>query len=194
MKLLRRKNSNILISGIALVLLIAFLWSYNETGSTPNFKKTTKNPTEPDFFIIQTSSQSYDKQGLLNTSISSPELEHYPINDRTHLKEPVIKLYKKQQQTWQITANSGIVHQGGEQVNLKENVIIRSGDANGVHEYLLTTNALKILPDKKLIENNRPVKLITPQGSTTAIGLKADLNKEHLLLKKRVRGLYHAEP
>ena len=194
MKLLRRKHRNILVLGVALVLLFGFLWSYTDTSITPPLTQVSKNSKEADFFIHNTSSKNFNQQGELTSSLSTPKLEHYPFNNATQLQSPEIKLYQNNQQTWQINANSGIVRNNVEVIELNNQVIIHSGNNPSNSDYILTTEALTITPEKKLLENSKAFTLMTPEGKTTAIGLKANLNTEYLLLKKRVQGHYHAVP
>lgn len=190
MKLLRRKQKNFLYSVISLVVLLAFLWIYTETGTTPNLQKTQQKNNEPDFFVINMQTKNFDINGEISETVNSKKALSFAKGKRNELKDPIIHLYDQQQQTWQITAKKGTVYKNGSKVDLKNNVVIVSQN----NENRLTTKALTMYPDDNIAENNLPVTITSPQGVTTAVGMKADLNKQHTLLKKQVKGTYHATP
>ncbi|WP_019529754.1 LPS export ABC transporter periplasmic protein LptC [Dasania marina] len=189
MTLLRRKQKHFVITSIALALLLMFLWLYTESGSTPSFSKKA-TPKEPEIFMRDIHSQRFNAEGQLAHTLTAESLNNYAKGKRSILQLPVMHFYTDQQLTWQITADSGIVTKQGQQVALKNNVIVLSND----QRYQLSTSALNIYPKKQIAENNLAVTITSPQGTTTATGIRTDLTQEHTLLKKNVTGHYHAAP
>jgi len=192
---MRKKNSNRLMSGIALALLLGFLWIYSDTGTPPTISSDNKKLKEPEFFIHNVYNLSFNEQGMLTQTLTAKKLQHFSTGKRkknqyTELKEPVINLYKDNHHKWQISSKTGTVKNEGKQIDLKNSVIISSSD----QLYKLTTSALRIYPAKNIAENNKAVTITSPQGVTTSIGIRTDLNTEHTILKKNVQGTYHVTP
>ena len=190
MKLLRRKQKNFLYSVISLIVLLAFLWIYTETGTTPSLQKSQQKNKEPDFFVMNMKTTNYDGSGNVSETVNSKKALSFGKGRRNELKDPIINLYDQQKHTWQITAKKGFIYKGGSKVDLKNNVVIASQD----NENKLTTSALTMYPEDNIAENSLPVTITTPQGITTSVGMKADLNKQHTHLKQQVKGEYHATP
>ncbi|MCR8921565.1 LPS export ABC transporter periplasmic protein LptC [Dasania sp. GY-MA-18] len=189
MKLLRRKQKHFITSSIALVLLLVFLWLYSDTGSTPSFSKKTA-PSDPEVFMSNMHSLRFNEQGELAHTLKAETVKSYSNGRRSNLQQPIIDFYKDQQPSWRITADSGIVRKKGAKVDLKNHVVVVNND----HSYQLTTSALTLYPKKNIADNNQAVTITSPQGTTNATGIKADLTQEHTILKKRVTGHYHATP
>lgn len=189
MKLLRRKQRSFLISSIALVLLIGFLWVYIDKDTTPSLVKV-KSSKEPDFFMRNMRTLNYDQTGQLEQTLTANKLDSYSKGKRSNLQNPAIDLYHQQTEpTWQITAKSGIVRNQGNRVDLNKNVVIHNTD----NSYQLNTEALTVYPEKNIAENNKLTTILSPQGTTTAQGIKTDLNQEHTILKNNVTGQYNAQ-
>ena len=190
MKLLRRKQKNLIYSSLALIMLLAFLWIYTETGSTPTLQKKSGNIKEPEFFIKKMTTHNYDSKGQLKETVTSKIVTSYNKGKRSDLTDPVILLFENNQLNWQITAKKGQVFQKNNRVELKKNVVVRNRDNSNI----LNTAALTIFPELEIAQNNLPVSIDSPQGTTTAVGMKTDLKKQHTELKKNVKGHYHAAP
>lgn len=190
MKLIKRKNNNILISVISVMLLLGFLWRYTATDSSNQFIKPSQTRQSPDFFITNATGLRFNKEGQLSSRVKTPSVKHLPIDNITELVSPTIDWFKDRQLIWQISANSGIVSNDEKRVELSGQVVAN----NQPHQQLINTEQLTFFPEQKRLENSVLVSITNPQGVTTATGFKADLNKEHLLLKKNVRGQYHASP
>lgn len=188
MILIKRKYSNILILMISVMLLLGFLWRYTATDASNQFTKSSLNQQSPDFFITDATGLRFNKEGLLSSRIKTPSIKHMPVADITELDSPNIEWFKHSQLIWQISANSGIVSKDETRLELMGQVVAN----NEPQQQIITTEKLTFYPERKRIENKLPVTITNPQGVTTATGITVDLNKEHLLLKKHVRGQYHA--
>ena len=188
MKLLHHKQKNLVYSTLALAMLLAFLWIYSETGSPPALPEKQGNTKEPEFFIKAMTTHNFDKQGNIKETLTANRVNSYNRGKRSELNNPVIHLFDNQQLSWQITANNGVVFQKDNRVELKKNVVVNSGDNN----HILSTQALTIYPELDIAENKVAVTITSPQGTTTALGMKTDLKNQHTALKKNVKGHYHA--
>lgn len=185
-----KKSINALISSLSLAVLLSFLWYYSTTdhsSSKPNIQSMSQHT---DFYFVNSTIKQFDEQGKLDTLFSSNTADHFPAQHLAKLSMPVIKLFKNGLHTWTITANSGIVYDDGEKVDLSQRVVATNNDQQTVME----TPFLSIFPDKNTAQTDKPVTLTTPSALTKAIGMKANLNTKQVYLLDRVRGQYNARP
>lgn len=189
MKLLRRRTQNTLFAVAAGLVLALFLLIYTETGSPPAFDTESAIVKQPQFYLTNSDSQQYDEQGLLDTSIQSLSIQHHPADDSVGLQQPWITLYQEGVPNWTISAETGLVTQEGEKVDLRDQVLIISSD----QLTSLRTQQLFIYPNQKQAQTTQPVLLTSSTGTTSAIGLEADLNTQFIALLDKVRGQYEPE-
>ncbi len=189
MKLLRRRTQNTLFAAAAGLVLVLFLLIYTETGSPPAFESETAADKQPQFYLTNSFSRQFDEQGLLDTTIQSDHIQHHPEDNSVGLHQPLIKLYQNGAPNWTISAETGQVTQEGEKVDLQDQVLIISND----QLTSLKTQQLFIYPSQKQAQTAQPVLLNSSNGTTSAIGLEADLNTQYIALLDQVRGQYEPE-
>lgn len=188
MKRFRSKQQQLLLSLLSIVVIAAFLWRYSDTDSGKQLMGAPKSGPRAEFFIEHAVSAHFDDQGFLSQELTSDTLVQFSTTKIAQLSHPQLKLYQQQQPAWQLTAEQGTIINNGERVELTNNVQLQSAD----NTHQLNTEALTIYPETKQLDNDQALTLNTPEGVTTAIGLAADLNQEHISLKQSVKGLYHA--
>lgn len=190
MRRLRSKQQQLLLSLLSIVVIAAFLWRYSDTDNGKQLIGAPKSGPRAEFFIENAVSSHFDDQGFLSQELSSDSLVQFSTIKIAQLSHPKLKLYQQQQQqpAWQLTAERGTIISNGERVELTKDVQLQSAD----NTHQLNTEALTIYPETKQLDSDQALTLHTPEGVTTAIGLAADLNQEHISLKQSVKGLYHA--
>ena len=190
MALLSKKNNNFIIITLSIVIVLSFLWSYSETGAptVPAFVAPSNHQT--DFYLRKAISSQYDELGKLDRVLYSDTADHYPGRNLAELSNPVVEFYRGGAHTWTISSRSGIVHDGGEQVDFSQRVVIVSSD----QQTTLKTPFLTAYPNQKLAETNKPVTLLNPNGFTRAIGMTANFENKKINLLNQVRGQYNAAP
>ena len=114
---------------------------------------------------------------------------HYPDDDSALLESVKVEAYEPKQPRMMITADNGLLEQGGERVLIEGNVIItRDADAkNGAAR--LTTDKLLVLPDAGIARTQSEVTLENASGRAVAQGLEID-NRARLMHLERVRATY----
>lgn len=190
MALLSKKTNNFIIITLSAVIVLAFLWNYSETGAPAITAPTAPSNNQTDFYLRNATSAQYDTLGQLDSVLYSDSVDHYPSRHLAELSNPVVKFYKDGLHTWTITSQLGIVHDGGDQIDFSQRVVISSDDQQAT----LKTPFLTAYPSRKFAETDKPVTLLNPQGFTRAIGMTADLDNKQINLLHQVRGQYHAVP
>lgn len=187
MKLLPdRRSKNKIFAGLAVLVLLVFLLIYSDTGSPPALIQTEQSQRISEFYLVNARSQQYDELGSLDTTIHSTHLKHNPSDDSVSINTPLIDLYKQGLPQWQVSAQSGIVYDQGNKIDLQQRVVIISSDETSS----LKTPQLFIYPRKKQANTEQAVTLLNANGFTRAIGLQADLAKQSIVLLDQVRGQY----
>lgn len=189
MKLLSTRNINALLAIIAASVLLLFLFSYSETGSPPQFTSQTNKIQYPDYYLVNTNTRLYDKQGILDSTITSERTEHKPKNDSALLREPRLQLYTEGMPDWHISAQSGELLDRGNEVVLNQRVVVLSAD----QQTSLKTPQLRIFPNQQLAKTDKPVTLLNTNGFTRSIGLEADFKQKTIVLLSDVKGQYKPE-
>lgn len=190
MALLSKKTNNLIIIALSAAIVLAFLWNYSETGAPAMPAQIAPSNHQTDFYLRSATIRQYDTQGQLDSTLYSDTVDHYPGRSLAELSKPVVKFYKDGQLSWTITSLSGIVYDGGDQVNFSQRVVINSDDQQAI----LMTPFLTAYPNRRFAETDKPVTLLNPKGFTRAIGMTANLEHKQINLLNQVRGQYNAVP
>lgn len=192
MKLFSTRNINTIIAAAAVLILMIFLFSYSETGTPPAFNSDNYTKQNPNFFLVNSRGLQFDENGERDIAISSERMVHNPEDDSINIREPRFTFFKDGEISWKVRAQSGVIDQGRDQLELQQRVEMVSSDGRSS----LTTPQLFIFPNTKKAKTAKPVTLTNSNGFTRAIGMNADLQKKHIALLSQVRGQYTppAEP
>ncbi len=184
--LLSTRIINTAIASTAVAVLLVYLLSYSETGAPPSIGLEQTQDNRPDYYLVNTRNSHFDQQGALEFTVNSQFVEHNPKDNSADMKEPLFKLYRDGALSWTVSSQSGVVHEGGNEVDLQQRVVITSSD----NTTILKTPQLIIFPNKKLAKTSKPVTLQNPNGFTRSIGLNANLQSKEIDLLSQVRGQY----
>lgn len=129
--------------------------------------------TGPDFSATKTRIVGYAKDGSQRYELIADKLSHFPADDTTQLEQPRLTVFRDDT-AFYVSAVSGKVSPGGEQVDLAGDVLARRSRAEGLPELTLRTEALSVWPDPQRARTDQPVRLT--QGNTTAnaLGMESD--------------------
>ena len=186
MKLFSTRNINTSIVAVAGLILLIFLLAYSETGTPPTLTGNMQTKQYPDFYLINSYSKQYDKEGSLDIIMESQSLQHNPKDDSISLKRPYFQFFQDGVATWEIKALSGTAYNNGNKIELEQRVAM----INENKQSSLKTPQLFIYPNKKRANTEQPVTLQSPNSFTRAIGMKADLSTKQITLLDQVRGQY----
>jgi lipopolysaccharide export system protein LptC len=149
-------------------------------------------PDMPDAFMEQVSAIFMNKQGRPNMKIVTPQLTHYPKDDRTELMSPQVTLYRKSPTPWLITASHCRATDGIENVYFWDNVIIHHAASNRNPATIIKTATLTVYPNKETANTQDLVTMLQPDTTIKAIGMTADMNSGDIKLLSQTWGEYEA--
>lgn len=112
-----------------------------------------------------------DEQGRPRQLLLAAELYHYPEDDHTELREPVLTLYGSEGAIpWVIRSETALLPAGGELIYLNGKVSIsRAADKNGRKLEILTNN-VRIKPNENYAETSEFIQMLSPPDSLSGKG------------------------
>lgn len=183
------------------VALIVFVYLFLvDNPSSRLFEKPSEKTMQqaPAFFMTHFVSSHYDETGKLSQLLRGDRADHYQPkgkaspDDYTLVSAFNAEIYQEDGAPWYITAQEGRATHKGERIELSGNVHMhQTHPSKGVTE--LFTDKLIYFTQRQFAETQAPVKIITPSGVTTAVGLTADIKAELFTLKKNVKGIYEPD-
>ncbi len=181
---------------IILTLVFLMIWDTPPQNFLKPKKETSEKVTYPTNILHNAVSRKYDEQGKLSSVFEAEESRHFQVNpkratqkDYTELKQPQLTLHSDSALPWKITADSGKAKNNGTVIHLWGNVHIWQKDAQGeISE--LKTPYLIVKPEQQYAETSKPVMIDSLGNKTEAVGMKAFLKQDKILLLSNVRGIH----
>jgi lipopolysaccharide export system protein LptC len=149
---------------------------------------------DPDLFITNFRAISYDRNGGVRQSLEAQKAQHYPDDESVDFVQPALVVTHPERPTLRVRALTGSI--SGD----RETVLFR-GDVHAVREPLpakpgetqegplnLTTDFLRVLPNRGLADTDRPVTIEEARGIIHGVGLVLDNEARTLKIKSNVRG------
>lgn len=149
-------------------------------------KQAEPNIDLPTWYLVNADTKSFDKTGRLETQSKSSLLEHFEQKDISLIQNPDITNFNLDGSEWYITANNGKVFPGADDIELTQNAKVRKN----MPTVLIESEYFFARTDASYLTTRKPVKITTPESVTTAVGMKAYLNKEKVKLLKNVQTTY----
>lgn len=181
---------------IVLVLVIIFAtmkYSNNDNATPPT---TAAEKTFPHIFITDVEMRQFDQQGGLHYQLNTPLIRHYQEKehasklDYTLFDTPVFVLVDDPKQpAWIITAQEGRRENNGLWVTLSKDVLARQTSATQ-GETTFTTEELQLNTQEQFAETSKAVTMRAAKSQIDAMGLRADIKRNHVELLSHVKGTY----
>lgn len=189
--------SLLIIAGLTLALV--FFWDSSPQSllGSDDSDKAPRPSIYPNNIITDHNSRHFNEAGKLNHLFLADEVRHFQVHpkrqskkDYTEITRPRLTLYRDDAPPWKITADTGHATANSSVITFEGNVIVWNIDpANGGRSEL-TTSKLVVKPDRHYAETDKPVMILAPDSTTSAVGMRALLNKDKIKLLSRVRGTY----
>lgn len=201
------RNNRVYILLIALgIASIVMMWDSSENVITP--PKSAPAPQIPYAFAEDASTEYFGDAGVLEYSFTADRLEHFrkesddsaiPPEEYTLVNSPHFVVYQEHT-PWHIESQEGKLTRADEQILLWNQVRIwqEVPDSDNPDEPLathpdnseLSTEKLFINPVEKVAHTEEPVKITTPYGKITAVGMSADFKSRKIQLESRVHAIH----
>ncbi|MBQ0798426.1 MAG: LPS export ABC transporter periplasmic protein LptC [Porticoccaceae bacterium] len=183
---------NIVLLALAAVALLAFLtfWESPPKLFIRDARILIPESPKADSYMRATFTRKFDDTGILSYTLDSSSGEYFKTGDRLELQQPQLQALNDAEniQPWHLNANSGVIF------NTKNRVVM-SGKVHAWQQVpagknQLRTPRLVFFPDTNTAETQSRVALTSPTGTTTAKGLKANLQQQTYELLSQVKSVH----
>jgi lipopolysaccharide export system protein LptC len=169
----------------ALALLVGLTLWLNQLVQPQGPRADGSKRHDPDLMVENFSARKLDDSGLVRYTLAARKMVHYPDDDSAHLEVVRLEAFEPQQPRMTITADRGLLEQGGDRVLIEGNVVmVREADAN-TGPARLTTEKMIVLPDEGIARSAAPVRMENSDGVSHAASLELN-NKTRTLQLERV--------
>jgi lipopolysaccharide export system protein LptC len=165
---------------LPLLLLLAATYWLNLQVQAPTSGDNQNLRHDPDYIIDNFTATTLDEQGKIRFVMSAKKMWHYPDDDTTHLEAPRLESMTAEHPPMHLTALNGELSSKGDEVFLRNDVVIVRPAYANQSELTVTTNYLRVLPNKDIVNTDQPVTMIDARTTLNAVGMELD-NKAHTI-------------
>lgn len=176
---------------IILVGVVAIAYQYHITSENTASVADEIVEADEDFFGDNIHILKYKADGSIYYEMQSTHITHNDTHDIAWVTEPVMTLHATQNVSWNARAQKGKVYNHQQNIDLTDHVSINKQENGQATPVLtLTTNSLTLHPEDNTFTTSDHVTLTTDKISTTATGMKANMNTNYIELLNNVRTHY----
>ena len=144
-----------------------------------------------DFYLSNFSSRHMNEAGSIKYIITGKEMKNYKHSEKTLLLQPKFVKYENNKPISNISGESGEIKNQGDEIIIKENVILNRLPYNSKKLMSLYTSQLNIVPSEDIVFSKKPVKIIQePNIEIDGVGMKYDKKENTIKLLSNVKVHY----
>jgi lipopolysaccharide export system protein LptC len=164
-----------------------WLQSTVDRGETNNDGKSRHDPDAiAENFVVR----RFDPNGQIKYRLTGPYFVHYPDDDTSELKSPILTSYRAEGAQVVVTGDHAKVTAKGETIFLWDNVSVTRAATPDRLEMVARMPDLTAQPDAGIAFTGSPVEITQGQSWVKGVGIHIDNNDSTLVLQSQVRGLY----
>ena len=145
--------------------------------------------TRPDYVLHDYEIVSLDKLGKESFTLRGPRLQRDPADKTMTLITPQFQVPDREQHYWDVRAQRGFVPAGGGQLELTGQVIAIS-PPQAPPATRIETESLTLRLGEHHAQTSDAVTITQPGLTMRGIGMRADLDRQHVSLLSQVRARY----
>lgn len=176
------------IAAVALVLGVSW-YLFDSDYELPQL--ITRQDRVPDYQMKNFTTTSYDQHGNIAFEMFGAQLAHYnSVPDRAEIDSPTYLEYQDGVSQLSMRADVGVAINSSEIVELKRNVTLEKQSENEDAPTVMTTDYLRVLPDRHYAETDAPVTIVGPEFQTRAVGMNIDTHNSVVKLLSDVQSVH----
>jgi len=177
---------------ITLLALLAGLTFWLQAVLAPKEAQTPTGPgSEPDAIVENFEIRSLDETGRLQYRLSSPLLQHFPVDNTSRIVAPRLIAYRDTTSPpLTLTAGRATATARGETVILEDGVEIVRAAAGNRPELRAATSQLTVEPQAGTAHTDQAMTLTQGASQLSGIGARIDNKASTFELRSQVRGRY----
>lgn len=146
-----------------------------------------------DYYLNDFSTIIMDENGLPYYKLSSPHLDHYPVNQITQIKEPELFIYNSKEYPWKLVANNAKVSNEGNLIYFSGDVKLNKSSANINENIVIIADELSVFVKEQFAETKSKITIIQGNNNIHANGMELNLKNRTLELSTNVNGKYEIQ-
>lgn len=172
-----------------LLLLGAAYWLNLQV--QPKVSEPDKNLRhDPDYVIDNFTATKLDPQGKIRFVMSAKKMWHYPDDDSTHLEIPRLDSFTAEHPPMHMSAQNGEISRNGEEVFLRNGVVIVRPAYAKQSELTFSTNYLHVVPNKETADTDQAVTMVDARANLNAVGMELDNKARTIKFLSQVKTVY----
>ena len=149
----------------------------------------------PQWFAVNATSINLAENGKPKHQVEAKKLIHFDKQQQTEIIAPKALLFNPDTPPWQLQSNYGLAkHESAleemNEMDLWGNVVISREESSGSPESEMTTEYLQYFPEQEYVQSDVLVQFRYGLHSTSAVGMNAYLNQQHIKLLNSVQSQY----
>ena len=174
---------------ILFIALISFWLNHEVKKELLEDAKNLNNAA--DFYLKNFSSKHMNEAGNIKYIITGKEMKNYKHSEKTLLLKPKFVKYENSKPISNISGESGEIKNQGDEIIIKENVILNRLPNNSKKLMSLYTSQLNIVPTEDIVFSKKSVKIIQePNIEIDGVGMKYDRKENTIKLLSNVKVHY----
>jgi len=175
---------------LPLLLLLGAAYWLNQQVQSPASGDKPNLRHDPDYVIDNFTATSLDEQGKIRFVMSAKKMWHYPDDDSTHMEAPRLESFTAEHPPMRMSAKDGEISRKGDDVYLRNEVIVVRPAYADKSELTFNTNYLHVIPDKDTAETDQAITLVDARTTVNAVGMELNNRARTIKLLSHVNTVY----
>ena len=146
-----------------------------------------------DYYLDEFSAVIMDETGTPYYKLTSPHLDHYPVNQITKIRKPELFIFNSKEYPWKLSSNNARITNNGNLIYFSGNVKLDKSSANFNENIVIITDELSVFLKEQFAESKTKVTIIQGNNSVQSNGMQLNLLKQTLELSSQVNGQYEIQ-
>ncbi|MBL0354036.1 MAG: LPS export ABC transporter periplasmic protein LptC [Candidatus Dechloromonas phosphoritropha] len=144
---------------------------------------------DPDIFAENFIIRTFDEGGRVKYRLTAPYMEHFPDDDSSELKSPVLTQYRPDAVTLTTSGNNARVTSQGDTVFLWDDVKAVRSETRERPVMVARMPDLTVEPDTGIAFTNSAVEITEDRSWVKGVGMQVDNNASTFVLQSQVTGM-----
>ena len=155
----------------------------------PGSRRDGKMRHDPDAIVENFSVRQFNSEGLLQSRLQAPYMEHYPDDDSSLIQKPYYTYYRPNLPDTVITSKQARVTEKGDKVYLWGDVVATRAATAARAKMVARTPDLTIRPDDGTGFTDSPVEITQASSWMKGIGMDINNKTSVFVLRSQVTGM-----
>ena len=144
---------------------------------------------DPDAMAEKVTVRTFDEGGRVKYRLTAPYMEHFPDDDSSELKSPVLTQFRPDGVTVTMSGNNARVTSQGDTVFLWDDVKAVRSETRDRAAMVARMPDLTVQPDAGTAFTNSPVEITEDRSWAKGVGMQVDNNASTFVLQSQVTGM-----